>query len=278
MASAYNPHTSHRGDGLYGGDNEIDADLAIALERSRISYSEEQHWEEIKEHVLDESAREDSNKRRFVVIGETGSGKSETSNSILHQRGLFKTSMSATSVTKTCMIEKAEVKDRVISIVDTPGFFDADMDQESLQLEITKCTVMTAPGPHAFFLVIRIGRMSKQVQETVRLFREIFGEKCTEYLVVVFTGRKSLSEVRDGLTIEEYVDTVEKDVADILRDCNNRYVVFENTVDPDSKENEEQVDDLLAVVDDMVRNNGGRHYTNDMLEEAGRKVNEREQD
>ncbi|XP_072025443.1 uncharacterized protein [Amphiura filiformis] len=68
------------------------------------------------------ASKEDSNERRFVVIGETGSGKSETSNSILHQRGLFKTSMSASSVTKTCMIEKAEVKDRVISIVDTPGF------------------------------------------------------------------------------------------------------------------------------------------------------------
>ena len=224
---------------------------------------------------------EDTNELRFVVIGETGSGKSETSNSILHTNGLFKASMNAASVTKECMLEKAQVKDRMISIVDTPGFFDADMDQEDIVKEIAKCTLMTAPGPHAFLLVIRIGRMSRQVQETVRLFREIFGEKCTDYLVVVFTGKKSLTEVRNVSTIEEYLETVkkaEKDVADILKDCDYRYAVFENSVEPDSQENEEQVEALLSVVDEMVKKNGGRHYTNAMLEEAGKNVYKRERE
>ncbi|XP_072050153.1 uncharacterized protein [Amphiura filiformis] len=216
----------------------------------------------------------DSNEFRFIVTGETGSGKSATANSILHQCGLFKSSMSASAITKTCMIEKAEMKDRVISIVDTPGLFDADMNQHSLVQEMTKCFMMTVPGPHAIILVTRIGQMSQKVQETVRLFRELFGEKCMECLVVVFTGGDSLSEV--GTTIEEYLGTIEGDVADILRDCNNRYVVFDNTVGPDSQENNDQVDQLLAIIDDMVRTNGGRHYTNDMLEEAGGKVDERE--
>ena len=217
-----------------------------------------------------------SRELRFVVIGETGAGKSETCNSILLNRNMFSSSIMAKSETKTCKVQQAEVLDRTISVVDTPGLFDADMDQRSLLREITRCTMMTAPGPHAILLVIRIGRLSQQVQETVRVFREVFGEGCINHLVVVFTGKNMLAE--NSCTFEEYRDTVNLgDVAEILKDCNDRCVVFENSVEPDSEENTQQVEELISVVDEMLKSNGGGCYTNQMFKEVELKIKDREE-
>ena len=52
MASGYR----YSRDDVHGGRDEVDDDLALALERSRISLQEEQQWDEIKDFVLDESA------------------------------------------------------------------------------------------------------------------------------------------------------------------------------------------------------------------------------
>ena len=52
MASGYN---FSRGD-AHGVRDEVDDDLALALARSRMSFQEEQQWDEVKDFVLDESA------------------------------------------------------------------------------------------------------------------------------------------------------------------------------------------------------------------------------
>lgn len=66
--------------------------------------------------------------------------------------------------------------------------------------EIVKCIGMSSPGPHAFILVVSVGRFTKEEQETVDLFVSIFGEKIWNYVIVLFTREDDLQE--DGLSFD----------------------------------------------------------------------------
>ena len=63
------------------------------------------------------------NEVRLVMIGKTGSGKSDTGNKILGTKH-FKASVGGSSITKQCSYKSGFNVGRDISIVDTPGLFD----------------------------------------------------------------------------------------------------------------------------------------------------------
>ena len=115
------------------------------------------------------------------------------------------------------------------------------------------------PGPHVVLITTEVQETVQIFQETVRIFQEVFREKCMEYMIIVFTGKYSLSEVRRGCTMEWCICTFQKDVADAVGKCKYCYVAFEKKVEPESIEYEDQVDKLLEIVDHMVQENGA-HY------------------
>ena len=103
----------------------------------------------------------------------------------------------------------------------------------------------------------------------------LFGKDCVKYLIVVFTGRDNLD--RDGQTIEDYVQEMTGVFKDLLVECDNRYVAFDNTFEPTSADNKEQVQQLFDLADKILKENGGKYFTNDMLSEAHRSRKEAEE-
>ena len=47
-------------------------------------------------------------------------------------------------------------------VVDLPGFGDTHQTQEQILTEVSRCVVLTAPGPHAFLLVVPLGRYTEE--------------------------------------------------------------------------------------------------------------------
>ncbi|XP_041372014.1 protein MNN4-like [Gigantopelta aegis] len=138
-----------------------------------------------------------------------------------------------------------------------------------------KCIGISAPGPHAFILVLKIKRFTKEENDTINYFREVFGEGMLNYLFVLFTGIDDLEA--EERTLEDYVTKAPADLKTLLKDCHGKYFGINNR-EKDQNRKEKQVSDLMLNIKSNVLKNGGKHYTTEMLEAAEEQMRKREQE
>lgn len=133
---------------------------------------------------------------RVILIGLPGAGKSSSGNTILGA-DKFNPDCGFSSASTETVSESAEVEGRRVTVVDTPGFSDERMTPRQLYNKIAETFVKSSPGPHAFVIVVRIGRISTGDEKLFQLLQELFGRGA--YLPFTYGD-----ELR-GKSIDEYI-------------------------------------------------------------------------
>nr|XP_020725255.1 GTPase IMAP family member 2 [Odocoileus virginianus texanus] len=193
---------------------------------------------------------------RRILVGETGTSKSVTGNSIL-RKPAFESRLSAQSLTQTCSESRGSWGETEVVVIDTPDMFCGKDPSDSLNQEVHRCYLLSAPGPHVLLLVMKLGRFTMEDQQAIQGVKEIFGEGAMRHTAVVFTRKEDLK----GGSLRDFIQGSDnRALSELVAACGGRVCAFDNCTTGSTWD--DHVKELMDSIESLVTVERSDHYTN----------------
>ncbi|PVD23986.1 hypothetical protein C0Q70_17263 [Pomacea canaliculata] len=168
---------------------------------------------------------------KVLIIGKTGNGKSSLGNILLNNTSAFRVSRGLNSSTTFAVTNSAEVHGVTVTVMDTPDISNLGVDEKAAEEEIKKWCFF---HPDFILLAIRCDvRYTAEEHQIYQQIKKVLGEEhLTSKLTIAFTFGD-----RQDKDINEELKTVCPELKDVLKDADNRYIMFSNKAQKVSEHN-----------------------------------------
>ncbi|XP_008562449.1 PREDICTED: GTPase IMAP family member 7-like, partial [Galeopterus variegatus] len=183
---------------------------------------------------------------------ETGSGKRATANTTLGKT-TFETRAAPHAAAKTCQRASWQWNGRDLLVVDTPEISTLDEGLATTYEETSCCAVYPRPGPHAIVMVVHLGCYTEDGRETMAVTEAVCGRPAMGHMIILITRKEELEDQSQcGCEPTKHHQGVW-----------GPGCAFNDRAG--EAEKEAQVQELVELIDKMLRSNGGTCFSSAVL-------------
>lgn len=148
-----------------------------------------------------------------------------------------------------------------MTLVETTDWFCSELSEKDMRQDAGLCVRLSAPGPHAFLLVLPAELSEGVEKRMLEEMEDIFGEACWGHTLLLFTQDKGL---REG-SVEELLRTGSQALQQLVDKCGNSCHLLSVEDRPDDT----NVTRLLEKIEKLSRNRE-RIYSSEVYQETER--------